>query len=145
MLGRAIRIASHAFENVKDKGGNPYILHCLRVMNNLNSKDEELNCIAVLHDYIEDMYKDNPEKGLMLLSESGFSIRVVQALNLLTHRKETPYDAYIKAISLNEDATKVKLADLKDNSDITRLKGLTKKDFDRMEKYHRSFIYLSKI
>ena len=55
------------------------------------------------------------------------------------------YKDYIKAISFNADATKVKLADLKDNSDITRLKGLSKKDFDRMEKYHRSFVYLSKI
>jgi hypothetical protein len=63
----------------------------------------------------------------------------------LTHRKEIPYDDYIKAISFNADAVKVKLADLKDNSDITRLKGLTKKDFDRMEKYHRSFMYLSKV
>ena len=48
-------------------------------------------------------------------------------------------------ISTDKLATKVKLADLKDNSDITRLKGLSKKDFDRMEKYHRSYIYLSKI
>jgi GTP diphosphokinase / guanosine-3',5'-bis(diphosphate) 3'-diphosphatase len=144
-LGKAISLASQAFENVKDKGGQPYILHCIRVMNNLHTEDEELKCIAILHDYIEDIFKDNPEKGLMLLSEIGFSRRVVQALNLLTHRKETPYDDYIKAISFNADATKVKLADLKDNSDITRLKGLTKKDFDRMEKYHRSYVYLSKI
>lgn len=71
--------------------------------------------------------------------------RVVRALDLLTHKKITPYDDYIKAIAFNSDATKVKLSDLKDNSDITRLKGLTKKDFDRMEKYHRSFIYLSKV
>ena len=55
------------------------------------------------------------------------------------------YDDYIKKIATDKDAVKVKLADLKDNSDITRLKGLTKKDFDRMEKYHRSYIYLSKI
>lgn len=145
MLGTAIKLASEAFENVKDKGGKPYILHYFRVMNNLNSDDGELNCIAVLHDYIEDVFKDNPTKGLLLLHEVGFSNRVVQALDLLTHRKSTPYDEYIKLISFNTDATKVKLADLKDNSDITRLKGLTKKDFDRMEKYHRSFIYLSKI
>lgn len=51
----------------------------------------------------------------------------------------------IKAISFNEDARLVKLADLKDNSDITRLKGLRKKDLERMEKYHRSYIYLSEI
>lgn len=145
MLGKAIALASEAFKNTKDKGGQPYILHCLRVMDNLHTKDEDLKIIAVLHDYIEDNFEEDPERALKILSEYGFSMRVVQALNLLTHRKLTPYDDYIKAISFNTDATKVKLADLKDNSDITRLKGLTKKDFDRMEKYHRSFIYLSKI
>jgi len=145
MLGKAIKIASIAFEKMKDKGGQPYILHCLRVMNNLHTEDEELKIIAVLHDYLEDVFKEDFERGLKVLSELGFSLRVVQALNLLTHRKFTPYDDYIKAISFNTDATRVKLADLKDNSDITRLKGLTKKDFDRMEKYHRSFIYLSKV
>lgn len=145
MLGKAISLVAQAFENAKDKGGQPYILHCLRVMDNLHTDDEELKIIAIFHDYIEDIFKENPEKGLMLLSEVGFSRRVVQAVNLLTHRKDTPYDDYIKAISFNADATKVKLADLKDNSDITRLKGLSKKDFDRMEKYHRSYVYLSKI
>lgn len=145
MLGRAIKIASDAFDGVKDKGGQPYILHCLRVMYNLNSDDEELNCIAVLHDFVEDVYEQNPQEGLMFLQKNGMSGRVIQALNLLTHRRTTSYDDYIKGISFSTDATKVKLADLKDNSDITRLKGLTKKDFDRMEKYHRSFIYLSKI
>lgn len=145
MLGRAIKIASDVFDGVKDKGGQPYILHCLRVMHNLKSDDEELNCIAILHDFVEDVYKDNPQEGLIFLQKNGMSIRVIQAVNLLTHRKFNPYDDYIKGISFNVDATKVKLADLKDNSDITRLKGLTKKDFDRMEKYHRSFIYLSKI
>jgi len=144
MLGKAISLVAQSFENVKDKGGQPYILHCLRVMNNLHTDDEELKIIAVLHDWVEDMFKNNPEKGLQLLREH-YSDRVIKALDLLTHRKETPYDEYIKAISLNTDATKVKLADLKDNSDITRLKGLSKKDFDRMEKYHRSYVYLSKI
>lgn len=141
MLGKAIALAAQAFEDVKDKGGQPYILHCLRVMNNLHTDDEELKIIAVLHDVVEDC-KDLTLRELQML---GFSDRVIKALDLLTHRKEVSYDDYIKAISFNADATKVKLADLKDNSDITRLKGLTKKDFDRMEKYHRSFIYLSKI
>lgn len=144
MLGKAIALASNSFEHIKDKGGQPYILHCLRVMNNLHTDDEELKCIAILHDWVEDMFRDNPEKGLQLLRKQ-YSERIVKALDLLTHRKGVPYDDYIKAISLNADATKVKLADLKDNSDITRLKGLSKKDFDRMEKYHRSFVYLNKI
>jgi (p)ppGpp synthase/HD superfamily hydrolase len=141
MLGKAIALASKAFENTKDKGGQPYILHCLRVMNNLHTDDEELKIIAVLHDVCEDVNY----LGISDLRILGYSERVLKALDLLTHRKEIPYDDYIKAISFNVDATKVKLADLKDNSDITRLKGLRKKDFDRMEKYHRSFTYLSKI
>jgi (p)ppGpp synthase/HD superfamily hydrolase len=140
MLGKAIALAAQSFENVKDKGGQPYILHCLRVMNNLHTDDEELKIIAVLHDVPEDT-----SIGLNTLQDLGFSFRVLSALDLLTHRKGVPYDDYIKAISFNADAIKVKLADLKDNSDITRLKGLTKKDFDRMEKYHRSYMYLSKI
>jgi (p)ppGpp synthase/HD superfamily hydrolase len=144
MLGKAIALAAQSFEHIKDKGGQPYILHCLRLMNNLHTDDEELKIIAILHDWVEDMFKDNPEKGLLLLREQ-YSERVIRALDLLTHRKGVPYDDYIKELSFNSDARLVKLADLKDNSDITRLKGLTKKDFDRMEKYHRSYIYLSKI
>ena len=144
MLGKAIALAAKVFENSKDKGGQPYILHCLRVMDNLHTDDEELKIIAVLHDVPEDDPAD-ADHVLRELRMLGFSDRVIKSLNLLTHRKETTYDDYIKAISFNVDATKVKLADLKDNSDITRLKGLSKKDFDRMEKYHRSFIYLSKI
>lgn len=144
MLGKAIRIASTIFEPIIDKGGQPYILHCLRVMDNLHTDDEELECIAVLHDVPEDDPR-GAEVVLEDLRRLGFSDRVLKALDLLTHRKDVPYDDYIKAISFNADATKVKLADLKDNSDITRLKGLSKKDFDRMEKYHRSFVYLSKV
>lgn len=145
MLGKAIRIASEAFEHTKDKGGKPYIMHCLRVMFNLNSTDEELNCIAVLHDLVEDFGGDNHEVAYGGLRAAGFSDRVINALRLLTHVKGVSYDDYIKQLAHNEDARRVKLADLKDNSDITRLKGLTKKDFDKMEKYHRSFIYLSKV
>lgn len=141
MLGKAISIASKAFENVKDKGGQPYILHCLRVMNNLHTDDEELKIIAVLHDLLEDC----KQFTLGELQDLGFSKRVLKALDLLSHDPSIPYDDYIKAISFNNDARLVKLADLKDNSDITRLKGLSKKDFDRMEKYHRSYMYLSKI
>jgi (p)ppGpp synthase/HD superfamily hydrolase len=137
-LARAISIAAVGFEKVKDKGGNPYILHCLRVMNQMDTEEEKI--VAILHDTIED--------GVCTLEDlikEKFSQNVIYALILLTHKKEVPYDEYIKAISTDPLATKVKKADLKDNSDITRLKGLTKKDFDRMEKYHRSYVYLSKI
>ena len=139
-LGKMIAIVSDAFADKKDKGGKPYILHCIRVMNNLHTFDEELMTIAIAHDLIEDT-----DISIWDLKANGFSSRVCSAIELLTHKKEYSYDDYIKKISFNPDAVKVKLADLKDNSDITRLKGLTKKDFDRMEKYSRAYTYLSNI
>lgn len=139
MLAKAISIAAKAFEGKRDKGGKPYILHCLRVMNSIDQKDEELMCVAVLHDLVEDC----DEWTILNLNKEGFSERILIAINLLTHRKEVSYDDYIKAIALNDDARRVKMADLIDNSNITRIKGLRKKDLDRIEKYHRAFIYLS--
>lgn len=141
MLATAIKIASEFFEHTHDKGGSPYIMHCLRVMFDVEG-DDELMCIAVLHDVIEDIFKKDHEKGFQLLRDYGFSERVISALDCLTHRDGELYDDYIRRLSFNEDAVKVKLSDLKDNSNITRLKGLRKKDFERMEKYHRAFTYL---
>lgn len=138
-LSKAIELASRVFIDKVDKAGKPYILHCLRVMNSVDQNDEELMCIAVLHDVPEDC----PDIKFDDLRAMGFSPRVVDAVRLLTHDKNFSYDEYIQQVALNQDARKVKLADLRDNSDITRLKGLRKKDFDRMQKYHRAFVYLS--
>ncbi len=140
MLGRAISIVAAAFEDVNDKGGHPYVMHCLRVMNAMPTNDSELQCIAVLHDLVE----DTPWTFDMLYHD-GFSLRVIDALRLLTHDKNTDYGDYVKALAHNSDARAVKLADLRDNSDITRMKGLTKKDVDRLEKYHRWYMYLSQL
>ena len=139
-LAIAISVAAKGFENKTDKAGEPYILHCLRVMNNLHTKDKELQAIAILHDCVED--------GVCTVEElvhMKFSQRVIYAVILLTHDKKDSYEDYIKKIAWDNDARLVKLSDLKDNSNITRLKGLTKKDFDRMEKYHRAYTYLSNI
>ena len=138
MLSKAIAMAAAAFQDKKDKGGKPYILHCLRVMNDVDQADEALMCIAVLHDLLEDC----PER-LEEFTNANFGSRIVRAIQTLTHHETDSYDDYIERIALNEDARIVKLADLKDNSNITRLKGMRKKDFDRMKKYHRAFIYLS--
>lgn len=142
MLAKAIRIAAEAFEDTKDKGGKPYILHCLRVMNKMDQNDEELMSIAVLHDVSEDFPDEYPISDLI---GKGFSPRVISALLLLKHDKAISYDDYIKGIATNKDAVKIKLADLEDNTQITRLKGIGKKDLDRVEKYHRSYLYLSRI
>lgn len=137
-LSNAIALASVEFKDVTDKSGVPYILHCLHVMNTVGPYDHELMTIAVLHDLIEDT-----EYTLDKLVELGYSMRVVNALTCLTHIQWEPYDDYIKRVAENEDAIKVKLADLSHNSDIHRMKGLRDKDFKRLEKYHRAFAFLT--
>ena len=143
-LGLAISIAAKAFENKTDKGGNPYILHCLWVMNKVRHLGEEAMIVAVLHDLVEDT-DDTSEINWTFpkLTALGFSEGVIGDLYLLTHQKGTDYMEYIKAISVSERATKIKMADLEHNSNICRLKGLRKKDHDRMEKYSIAFMYLS--
>jgi GTP diphosphokinase / guanosine-3',5'-bis(diphosphate) 3'-diphosphatase len=139
MLGRAIAIASSVHQDQKDKGGHAYILHPIRIMMRLRTDDEELMQIAILHDTIEDS-----EWTVEQLRKEGFSERVCGALEVLTHIKSDSYEEYIKKISINHDAVVVKLEDLRDNSDITRLKGLRPKDFERIEKYHKAYTFLSK-
>lgn len=139
-LDKAIRIVATEFEGSYDKGGQPYILHCLHVMNQMDPNDHELRTIAVLHDLLE----DRPETwSVERLIREGFSQRVVQAVLTLTHNKDNcSYDDYIKQVTMSDDTRKVKRADLRHNSDITRMKGLRKKDFERLEKYHRAYEYL---
>lgn len=138
-LAKAIALASDVFQNKTDKADEPYILHCLRVMQNVRCSHPDAKIVAMLHDVVEDTIITFDD-----LRKMGFSDNIVRTVDLLTHRPEQPYDDYIKYIGLDDIATAVKLADLEDNSQITRLKGLGKKDFDRMEKYHRSYTYLSR-
>lgn len=143
-LGLAIAIASKAFENKVDKSGKPYILHCLWVMNRLGDVDEDLMITAVLHDIVEDTDEHSEiNYTFAKLTELGFSDQVIGELHLLTHNPETPYDKYIKAIAVSPRAKKVKKADLEHNTMIARLKGLREKDFERLEKYHKAYVYLS--
>ncbi len=138
-LGLAIEIATRAHSGQFDKGGKPYILHPLHLMTQLLF-DSELAIIAVLHDVIEDSH------GLIsleTLKAQGFSNRVTKALELLTHRRGDDYlKVYIKNISYNYDAVRVKRKDLEHNSDITRLRGVSAKDLARIEKYHKAFMLL---
>lgn len=138
-LGRAIGLAATLFSGKKDKQGFPYILHCLNVMRNC-SEDPELQVVGVLHDVAEDIPEWPVER---LRAELSLTHRQWRALDKLTHYPGIPYDDYIKEITTNLDAIAVKRADLRHNTDILRLKGLRKKDFERLEKYHRAFVYLS--
>ncbi len=136
-LGVAIQAAANAHAGQYDKGGMPYLLHPLHLMNQLMF-DAQLATIAVLHDVIEDS-----AVGLAELKRLGMSSRVLSALMVLTHDKGQSYEDYIEGVCTNYDAIRVKRKDLEHNSDITRLKGVGQKDLDRMAKYHRAFVRLT--
>ena len=131
MLASALHLATNAHNGQFDKAGNPYILHPLKVMHYLKSSDEELQCIALLHDVIEDTRVTYIELG-----EAGMSLRVIEAVQALTKQKGYSYANYKEQVMKNRDAMLVKLADLRHNTDIRRLKGVTEKDMQRMAKYH---------
>lgn len=135
-LGMAIRIATLAHEDQFDKGGKPYILHPLHLMQQMLF-DTELAIIAVLHDVPEDS-----DLTIEDLVSVGFSQRVTDALALLTHHKSESYEEYIDMMLCNYDCIRVKRKDLAHNSSITRLKGVGPKDLARMEKYHKAFLKL---
>lgn len=144
MLALAISIAANAHLHKVDFSGMAYICHPLRVMNYLkeysSDTSDDLKIVAVLHDTIEDS-----DVTLEQLRLHGFNYRVIFALSLLTHDKLINYDDYINAIvnSNNIDAICVKLADLTDNSNIMRLKGIGESDSLRIIKYHKAYMLLS--
>lgn len=139
-LATAIALAAQGFRFKTDKAGEPYIMHCLRVMNNPKCNTNTKKILAALHDTIEDEIYT-----LEQLQGHGFSVEILTKLKILTHNRHLQtYDEYVKLVSTDDDCVDVKLSDLEDNSQITRLKGLGKKDFDRMEKYHRAYTYLSR-
>jgi (p)ppGpp synthase/HD superfamily hydrolase len=134
LLSKLISLNAEKFKEKLDKGGSPYILHCLRVMLNVTTSDIELQCIAISHDLIEDIdvtYKD--------LQDIGCSDRVIEGIRCLTKIPGETKEEYLSKVLSNKDACLVKLSDLKDNSDIHRMKGLREKDFERLQKYH--FMY----
>lgn len=140
-LSKAINIASITHMSVTDKGGHPYILHPLRVMNAVQAIDPfdyELMAIAVLHDTVED-----GDVTFDYLEEQGFSDRVVDALRLLTHSPGVSYPKYIEAMRYNRDALLVKRADIDDNSKLSRLKGIKEKDIKRLNKYVEAYYQVS--
>lgn len=137
MLATAILIATTAHVGQFDKGGHPYILHPLAVMYDMRSKgfDIETQCIAVLHDVLEDC----PEWTVERLLAEGISMEVIDGLLLMCHAPGVGYFEYIEAMRHSIRALRVKRGDLRHNMDPTRQKGLRPKDFDRMVKYQKAY------
>ncbi len=137
MLNKMLVLATTRHAGQFDRGGNPYILHPLKVMYYLKSNDEELQCIALAHDLVEDTDTSYDE-----LRELGFTERIIQGIAALTKVPGETYDQYKERVKANADAVKVKMADLRHNTDIRRLKGVTEKDLARVEKYQRFYLEL---
>lgn len=146
MLAKMLVIATNAHAGQFDKGGNPYILHPLKVMHYLKSDDEELMCIALGHDVIEDcsgktIRLDGVDVviSFQMLREQGMSERVIDGIRALTKMPGQTYEEYQAGVFANVDSMKAKKADLRHNSDIRRLKGVGDKDVARIAKYMKFY------
>lgn len=136
-LDTAIVIAAQAHEGQRDMAGEPYILHPLRV--SMAQATNMARIVGVLHDTVED------SKGMVTIASlrgMGCPEDALEALELVTFSKGTTTEEYlarVKKIKLNAIATAVKLADLRDNTNIDRIRGrregLNDKDMKRLQKY----------
>jgi (p)ppGpp synthase/HD superfamily hydrolase len=135
MLDKMLVLCTNAHHGQFDKGGRPYILHPLRVMSFLKTEDEELQCIALGHDVIEDT-----KTTYVDLRAAGISERVIEGIRALTKVPGETLDEYKARVFANKDAMEVKMCDLRHNSDIRRLKGVTEKDIARIAKYHQFYL-----
>lgn len=143
MLAKMLVLVTTRFDGIFDKSGKPYILHCLKVMHYAKTDDEELQCICLGHDFIEDIFKHDHEAGYMFLRREGFTERIIIGIRAVTKVDGESEEEYVARIKRNLDAIRCKLADLRHNSDIRRLKGLREKDFERIQKYHRMYLSLT--
>lgn len=126
----AKQIVKHAFKDKVDLVGGPYYNHLEAVASMLTDKSTYLQTAAYLHDLLEDC-PEWTEGALHAL----FPDEVVGIVVTLTRRPQEPYKAYIERVGRCPQATVIKLADLHDNMDVTRLAVLTDKDVERLRKY----------
>ena len=131
-LEKAIQIAVEAHAGTKDKGGKAYILHPISVMMRVETEEEKI--VAILHDVVEDT-----DWTFDALRIEGFSETVIEALETVTkYSEEEDYDDFIQRSLKNDIGRKVKIADLRENLDVTRIGELYPKDIERINKYKRA-------
>ena len=131
---KALEIAYKAHFGQLDKGGSPYILHPIRVALHCQTEDEKI--VALLHDVVEDTAMTFED-----LKAEGFNDKLLEALKCLTKEEGEDYKTFIERVSTNHLATKVKIQDLKDNMDVTRLNGKT---HWKLETYKEALEYLER-
>ena len=127
-VNRALRLAYEAHQGQFDKSGVPYVFHPLHLAEQM--PDEESIVAALLHDVVEDT-----DYSLEDLKSMGFPPKALEAVALLTHTGEEPYLRYVARIKENPIAKRVKLADLRHNSDLSRIRQVTERDRDRVPEW----------
>ena len=133
---KAYEIAKKAHLGQVDKAGEAYIKHPEKVASFVKTDEEK--AVAYLHDIIEDT-----ELTLEDLYEYDFSKEVIEAVDIITKKRGEDYQSYLNSVKKNKLARAVKLADLRHNSDLTRLTKVTEKDIERKEKYQKAINFLN--
>lgn len=128
MTKQAMKLSFDAHKEQKDKSGLPYVYHPFHLAEQMT--DEETAIVALLHDVAEDT-----DLTVDDIQKMGFSEAVCNALRMLTHDEGIPYMDYVAKVKENPIAKAVKLADLRHNSDLSRLDDVTEEDLERVEKY----------
>lgn len=135
IIKTAFEIAQRAHKGQKDKAGQPYISHPIRVSESVHTDEEK--AVALLHDVIEDS-----EITLTDLRAHGLPDAVVDAVDCMTKRKGESYESYLWRVKSNLIARVVKIADMEHNSDLSRLPHPSSSDYERLEKYRKGLEFL---
>ena len=134
---KALLISFNAHKDQVDKSGMPYVYHPFHLAEQMD--DEYSTCVALLHDVVEDT-----AVTVEYLAKQGFPPEVTDAIKLMTHDETVPYLDYVAKLKINPIARKVKIADLKHNSDLSRLDHINDKALKRAEKYRAAIELLEK-
>lgn len=135
----ALALVAEHFRGATDKDGEPYVMHCLRVMLGTSSTDAQL--VGLMHDLVEDT-----PITLQDLRSLGFSRQVVEAIDLVTHREQESYATYVIKLKPNELARDAKISDLRDNTCLSRVlfrEPSMNTDSQRIRRYILSYQFLS--
>ena len=135
-LELARQLAKEYHKGQVDKAGVDYFSgHITSVVNGVDTVEEKI--VAYLHDTLEDT-----ELSYLDLMVLGFSDKVINGIIFITKDKKESYEDYLKHVKSHELSRAVKLSDLTNNMDLSRLKEITEVDKRRLEKYKKAYKYL---
>ena len=132
---KALKLCFEAHKEQVDKSGMPYVFHPFHLAEQMQT--EETTVVALLHDLVEDT-----NYTIKDLTSMGFDKNITDAIALMTHADDVEYMDYVREIKNNPIAKAVKLADLKHNSDLSRIENVDQKVLERREKYLKALALL---